>query len=132
MMDEKKKKIISYVDQWMELRGRKITITTYFKERDIKSVGVYGYGRLGKHLVWELEYEGYHVPWIMDRRYNAIHINNKECKVLSSDDMSHLEEAELIVVTAFEDYYDIEAKLCRFADVEVISIELLMNYYIEG
>ncbi len=131
-MGDKWQTILLCMDRWMSLREQKVTIMSYFKNRGLNSIGVYGYGRLGRHLVWELENEGYHIPWIMDQRYSVINIDNKECLLLSPDDMSHLGEAELIIVTALEDYYDIEVKLCRAASVEVISLEQIIKNFFEG
>ncbi len=131
-MYDKWQKMSLCMDQWMKLREQKVTITTYFKDRGIKSIGVYGYGRLGRHLIWEIENEKYHIPWIMDQRYSVTNIDNKAYRLLSPDDTSHLQEAEMIVVTVLEDYYDIEAKLCKVVNVEVISIEQLIKIFFEG
>lgn len=128
-MNGKQQRMLYCLDKWMRLREQGITITEYCKERNAKLIGIYGYGRLGKHLVWELENQNLCIPWIMDRRYDDIHIDNKGCSLLSPDDRVHIQNVDMIIVTAIEDYYDIEARLSRFTNVEVMSLEQLINLY---
>ena len=130
-MYNKQKDILYCLDKWMELREQGITLTQYCKERDAVRIGVYGYGKLGRHLVWELENENFFVSWIMDQRYNCIRLENQQIKILSPSEMLNVEEVDMIIVTALEDYYDIEAELCRYTDVEVISIKEILKSLIE-
>lgn len=126
-MEEKNKKILRYMDKWMELREQGITLTKYCRDRKVQFVGVYGFGRLGRHLVWELENEGFTVSWIMDRRCEIITIENKEYRLLSPEEMELVKNADMIIVTALEDYYNIEAQICKYTSVEVISIEQILD-----
>ena len=126
-MEEKNKKILGYLDKWTGLREQGITLTKYCRDRKAENIGVYGFGRLGRHLVWELENEGFTVPWIMDKRYDVISINNKKCRLLSPEEMGSIKDVDMIIVTALEEYYSIEAQICRHTNVEVISIEQILN-----
>lgn len=127
-MEEKLRKLLKFMDEWMSLREQGITLTRYCKERNVKSVGVYGYGKLGRHLIWELENEDFHIPWIMDQRCDAIKIVNKDCKMLSPTEMTHMPAVDIIIVTALEDYYRIEAQLCKYTKTEVVSIEQILTF----
>lgn len=111
----------------MRLREQGITLTKYCRDRKVQFVGVYGFGRLGRHLVWELENEGFTVSWIMDRRCEKITIENKKCMLLSPEKMESVKDAEMIIVTALEDYYNIEAQICKYTNAEVISIEQILD-----
>lgn len=126
-MEEKNKKILRYLDKWMGLREQGFTLTKYCRDRKIQSVGVYGFGRLGRHLVWELETEGFTVPWIIDKRCDKLTINNRRYKLLPPEKMESIKDADMIIVTALEDYYSIEAQLCKYTRAEVISIEQILD-----
>ena len=127
-MDDIQQKKLWCMDMWMSLREQNCTITQYLKDHNVQSIGVYGYGRLGRHLVWELNNEGYSVSWIMDRRYDSLDINS--CQLISPDDMNYLKETDLIIVTALDDYDDIEADFSRYTRTEIMSIEHLIKIYL--
>ena len=131
-MSEKQQRILNCIDKWMGLREQGVSLTKYCKDRDINAVGVYGYGRLGKHLVWELKNEGFCVPWIMDNRRDSISLKYEECRLLLPDEAEQIKGEDIVIVTAIDDYYDIEAKLCKYTNVEVISLEQLIKIFIEG
>lgn len=127
-IEDKLKRILKLLDDWMSLREQDITLTGYCKERNAKTIGVYGYGRLGKHLVWELEREKLYVSWIMDQRCNAIKKANEDCMILSPAEMTHLPAVDMIIITALEDYYNIEAQICKYTKAEVVSVEQILNF----
>ena len=126
-MDEKFQKMAICLDKWMSLREKGVSITEYCRCRGRWSVGIYGYGKLGRHLVWELEKEGFCISWIMDQRNDKIDIGDKEYRILPPEDTSCVNRADMIIITALEDYYDIEAKLCRCTNVEIISVEQIID-----
>lgn len=126
-MDEKLDKMVKCLDKWMGLREEGISLASYCTDRDVRVIGIYGYGRLGRHLVWELERGGLSVSWIMDQRYDVLGKKNKCYRFLSPNEGCRLENVDMIIVTAVEDYYQIEAELCKYMDVEIVSVEEIVD-----
>ena len=130
-METKLQKIVYCMDRWMWLREQGITITDYCKEHKAESISVYGYGRLGKHLVWELQNEVFQIPWIMDQRSMDIDVDHNKYELILPHEVNRVKDADMIIVTAVEDYYDIEAELSKYTKAEIISIERIIKFLIE-
>jgi len=118
--------IAKCLDIWMNLREKNHSINDYFKVRNIRKVGIYGYGILGKHLFWELEQsdDAICVSWILDQR--AERIMNLNCQVLQPEMIEKIEEPDLIVVSAINDFEEIEMFISEKTRVSVLSLESII------
>lgn len=99
IMQKKADKFEQYMrllDRWMELREQGIHISTFFKERGIQKIGIYGYGNFGRHLYWELKNSDVEVLYLIDQQGQRL---SEEAKVyLPSDELPACDE---IVVSTF-------------------------------
>ncbi len=103
---EKQKMISRCFNKWMSLREDGKNICDYLLKYGIKTVAVYGIGRMGKHLFFELEGSGIEVRYIIDRRTEMHHpkypIKGPEEK---------LEEVDAVIITPVWDFEHIYEKL---------------------
>lgn len=104
-------------DAWMGLKEREVKWNTYFKARNIKTVGIYGMGMFGNHLVKELEKSDIEILYGIDRKDEAIH---SDFKMYRLED--NLPVADAVVVTVTYAFDDIKQKLGQKGIGTVISL----------
>lgn len=126
-MNDKWQMMSLCMDQWMKLREQEVTIANYFEERGIHSVGVYGYGILGRHFVWETErFVGViGIEWILDRRADTIAV--APYPVYKPETIKTLSEPELIVVCAISSFDEIEAFVSARMRLPVVSLKTIIE-----
>lgn len=126
-MNDKWQMMSLCMDQWMKLREQEATVMTYFEERGIHSVGVYGYGILGRHFVWEAERSGTltGIKWILDRRADTIAAASYP--VYRPEIMETLSQPDLIVVCAISDFDEIEAFVSARMRLPVVSLKTVIE-----
>ena len=123
-MVEKYYRIAKCIDRWLTMEENNTGIKSYCLDNNISTVGVYGYGIIGRHLTWLLENEKIEVKWIMDKRNlnkDKININ-----VIGIDEIS-IVPVDIIIVTAINDYDRIENQLCKKTTIPVISFEAVID-----
>lgn len=103
--------------------GGKAKKLLYFADNALKRIAIYGMGNLGKALRKEAEYAGIEVVYAIDRE-------NKEIDGLS---VFHIEEgqfpdADVIVVTPVQDYWDIVRRLEEKTGIPIVSLEDVVAY----
>lgn len=104
-------------DIWLQIFEEKQSIKKYFEENNIETVAVYGIGKLGKHLVKQLQQNDIVVKYIVDNRvgfYKGIDMF-KLC--------DRLPEVDVIIVTPILEYKVIYQTLREKVDCEIVSIE---------
>lgn len=119
--------IAKYLDYWLDLREKKYSINEYFKVRDIHKVGIYGYGILGRHLIWEIEQSDniIGIEWILDIRAETI--TEAKYPVYMPESVETISEVELIVVCAINDFDEIEAYISSRIRTPVISLKEIIE-----
>lgn len=119
--------IAKCMDIWMNLREKDNSINEYFKLRKLQKVGIYGYGILGRHLIWEIEQSGglVNVEWILDKRADSI--TTAQYPVYQPDRILTITNPELIVVCAINDFEEIEADICERTRVPIISLDTIIK-----
>ena len=123
--EERYKIIARCFDKWLTESENNNFIREFLQKRNIKRVGVYGYGMLGRHLVFELRQSDISVEWIMDKRGDVISCGYP---VLNPDKTGYIPEVDIIIVTAVADFDEVEAMLYEKADYPVISLmEIVKN-----
>lgn len=103
---------------WVEMKQEGKSLVEYFEFNNIKTIAIYGMKELGERLVKELEGSDIEIKYIIDQ--NADKIETQYKKVKPDDD---LEPVDAIVVTAIYYFQDIEEKLSKKVDCEIISLE---------
>lgn len=116
---QKLKEIIRCFDMWLSARDNNCFIGSYLQKLNVKAVGIYGYGRLGKHLLNELEDSSVEVRWIMDQRDISGQIDY--CCLGSNDEKIPL-DIDMIINTAIGSSGEIEKKFLNMGFHRVVSL----------
>ena len=95
----------------MKNREKNLWIADYLRKHGEPSIGVYGCGTLGKHLIWELEKKDYPITWIMDKEKNE---NLEENILLGLKEINIAQKVDIIIVTAVADFEEVEMLLCAY------------------
>ena len=122
---DKYHKIAKCMDLWMDLREKDYSINDFFLSRNVQKVGIYGYGILGRHLIWELEQANIDIMCILDRRAGTLMTGRYP--IYHPEDIGEIDEPDMIIICAIMDFEEIEAFLCRNTRVPVQSIECLIT-----
>lgn len=119
------KKTAQYLDKWMEFREKGSSVNTWFEIRKLHKIAIYGYGIIGRHLIWELEQstDNINIVWILDRRADNIDVG--KYPVYHPELLGTIELPELIVVCAIHDFDEIEALISSQVRVPVVSFETI-------
>ena len=108
---------------WMDLRNKGIRIADYLNNRNWTTIGIYGWGNIGKLLFDELCSSNIEVKCIIDN-------NSKEKGVINSQqliDNRHLYDVDRIIVTPYLDLESIKDSLKGFFNDDIISIESILD-----
>ena len=95
------------------------SISSYFEEKKIKSVGIYGVGILGRILILALQKTDVQIKYLIDRR-EYTEINN--IPVIKTND-SRINEVDAIIVTPIYEFENIKTKNLMDIKCKIISLE---------
>ena len=116
------RKTASCFDYWMTLRQQGKSVCDYLLKYGIKTVAVYGMGRLGKHLLAELEQSEIEVKYIIDRK---LEIHHPLFQIKSMND--ELETVDAVVITPVWEFDQIYEELKVKINSRFFSIEELIK-----
>ena len=119
---EKNAGYFALFDKWMTLKEKGISLGYYFQANGIKKVAICGMGKAGKHLKSELEKTAVTVPYVIDEGEFAFYQYDT---VFSASDF--LPEVDLIVVTPFYDFDEIQKKIHRKNPLNVVSLKTIID-----
>lgn len=113
------------LDNWMHLRDINIDFSAYFKKYGYHTVGIYGAGKLGTHLFYELKNTDIQVLFGIDKNCEAILF---PVNVYSPD--QQLPKADVIIITVIDKYGEISKLIdekinCPMVPLEEIIQELI-------
>jgi Predicted dinucleotide-utilizing enzyme len=106
------------LDQWMALKEEGKSFASYFEKNGYSKIAVYGLGKIGNHLLKELENTDIQILYAIDSKGEEL---NSNIEVYTLDD--EIPEADVIVVTATFDYESIKEKLEEKVDIQIVSID---------
>lgn len=106
------------LEQWVTIKEEEKVIATYFERNNYYNIALYGLGKIGNHLLKELDGTDIRVMYAIDTRSAIL---NTDIPVYSPDD--EIPEADVIVVTATFDYDKIKKILEEKAGIRVISMD---------
>lgn len=109
------------MERWLTLHEEGKTIPQILKERDISTIALYGLGKIGKHVVWELKDSGITILYAIDRVVSGIY-DEIPVKKVEGD----LPKVDAVIVTAIYDFEKIEEMLKKRVDCQIISLEEIL------
>ncbi len=120
-LEEKEKKFESFyrlLVAWVEMKQEGKNLAEFFEYNNIKTIAVYGMKELGERLVRELDGTEIEIKYVIDQNVDSIETN-----IMKMTPEDELPEVDAIVVTAIYFYQDIEEKLSKKVDYQIISLE---------
>lgn len=124
-LSEDRCKLESYfrtLNKWLTVKEQGKCLEQYFKRNNVKSIGVYGYGALGRHLVDELCESDVTVKYVIDKKIPDISCN---IKIIRPEEQ--IQNVEMIVVTAYYYWNEIVELLGKKGDYQIISLETVVD-----
>lgn len=118
---EKNVYYLQLMDQWMELRENDVSIADKLVHAQYTKVAIYGYGIMGRHLLWELQQSQVSVEYLIDLQKDNLHTDVKV--YLPSDE---LPEVDAVIVCAAYYYNEVYQCLKEKGISKIISIETVI------
>lgn len=106
------------LDNWMHLRDIDIKFSAYFKKYGYHKIGIYGAGKLGTHLFYELKKENVEVIFGIDKNSKNVVF---PIKVYAPD--QKMPKVDAIVITIIDKYGEISKMLCEKNACPMIPLE---------
>ena len=114
------------LDDWMCLRDHEINISQFFRKYGYQNVAIYGMGKLGRHLLYELNKGKITVSFGIDK-------NNKKCKnaIGIEVDIYHpdqkMPKVDAVVITITNQYAEISSMLSKIMGCSMITLEEIIQ-----
>lgn len=115
---DKFKQYFQIFDKWFCMKEQGRSIETFFKENGYKTIALYGYGKMGKHLLHDLKNTFVQVKYVIDQ-YAAHTAGDVEIK--RQEDI--LAKVDAVIVTATFDFERIKHQLSGRNIGKIISME---------
>lgn len=119
---EKEKNYKRLLELWMTLRERDIFVDKYFEKQGFKRVAIYGLGMFGKHLYYELKESTVQIACFIDQ--------NKKTELEGVKTVApgqQIDSVDVIVVTPFMEFFEIQEMLKQYYTCEIISINAVLH-----
>ena len=113
---------LQIMNKWMYLREENISIARYLNGKNVKSVAIYGYGLLSKHLIWELEQAKIEIKYIIDQRGNAV-----QTSYLVYTPNDNMPEADLIIVAVPYYFHEVMESFHKKGIKNIVSLERMLT-----
>ena len=117
-LSSKHLEMIKLYDQWLATKQEGKSVADYLKSEGIKTVAIYGMSFIGQRLYEELRGTGIEVKYGIDKNWDKIYADID--MVTPEDD---IEEVDVIIITAFYFFNEIEDLLMKKTDSRILSIE---------
>lgn len=115
------------LDDWMYLRDHDINLALFFEKYGYKNVAIYGMGRLGKHLLYELTKGGVNISFGIDKKSEKC---KKEMGIEIYRPQQGLPNTDAVVITVTDQYIEIGEMLSRYMDCPMITIEEVIKEFL--
>lgn len=106
------------LDNWMHLRDINVEFSKYFKKYGCYKIGIYGAGKLGAHLFYELVKGDIEVVFGIDKNSENVQF---PIKVYAPD--QQIPKVDAIVITVIDKYGEISKMLNEKNDCQMIPLE---------
>ena len=120
---EKYKKMFNFLGRWVFLNECGISVGEYLRDTGVQNVAIYGFGILGKHLLFELRQSGINIVYGIDKRSDKLNLDISFCDWENKEELPNV---DMLIVTAISDYPVIEKELCEIREYPIVSLEELV------
>lgn len=112
------------LEDWMYIRDHEINLSQFFRKYGYCNVAIYGMGKLGSHLLYELRKGGINVSFGIDK-------NAKDCKSKMDIEIYSPEQkmpkTDAVVITILNHYADISEMLIPSMKCPMITMEEIIQ-----
>lgn len=113
----------NFLDNWLICKEQNYDFTDYFDKNNIETVAIYGMGKIGKHLKYELEKAGIKIAYVIDEGESVIY--SKEAHYNLRD---ALPMVDLVIVTPTEEFEEIKKKILNNNKMlNVLSVDKIIS-----
>lgn len=120
---EKNRSLYELMNRWLVLNQRKISICSYFIDKKIKKIAIYGIHYIGERLYDELKDTQVNVSYAIDQSKDK-----REWKIPVIQPDENFEYVDAIVITPVFDFVEIKTRLSKKIKCLLISIEEILFY----
>lgn len=117
--------ILKVFTQWLKMKQKGKSLAEYFVKNNYKTIAIYGMHYLGECLVEELKGTDIEIKYAIDRNADNICVEvsdeGESLNIIKPEEK--YPEADVIVVTAFYFFDEIEEMLCSKTDCPILSLE---------
>lgn len=110
------------LDDWMYLRDRKANLSRFFYKYGYRNVAIYGMGKLGRHLLYELSQGGIKVIFGIDMNAGE---SVEEIEIYSPE--QEMPDVDAVVITVTNQYAEISSMLRINMECPMITIEEIIE-----
>lgn len=129
MTDEVKfKRLYRCLNKWLQCAHEDKYLADFLAYKSVFSVGIYGYGVLGKHAVRELSLHDFSILWVADRREIDV---EGSVPTYIADQVGDALQPDIIIITAVTDTEEIEKKLQKHFSCQIVTVEELITCVLE-
>lgn len=112
-----------FFDRWLTCKEQNYDFAEYFNKRNITNIAIYGMGRLGKHLKYELEKAGIKIDYVVDEGEKVIYGDKVHYNLHDS-----LPLTDVVIVTPIDEFEEIRSRLIDNNKLlKVVSIDKVIG-----
>ena len=122
---DKFRKMFYLLSDWQMIKENGGSITRPLREQGIRTVAVYGMGRMGRLLIKELEHAGIRIAYLIDK--NAKYIETEYKAYTLEDELQKLEPVDAVLLSLVQEEQAISDEIKRRMEVRVLTIGRLIQ-----
>lgn len=120
----KNRENVNVLNKWIALKNNKKKLSSFFEQRDIKSIAIYGMNAIGCNLCDELEEQGINVEYGIDRLVKDTY---ESIDVVSVEKVPLMPQVDAIVIAITYYFDEMESKIHKVTDIPVYSLNDVLN-----
>lgn len=112
------------LDDWMYLRDHTVNVSRFFNKYGYRQIAIYGMGKLGRHLLYELAQSDIRVLYGIDKNGKE---NESDIKIEVYSPGQEMPEVDAVVITVTDQYAQISRMLDKTMKCPKITIEEIIQ-----
>lgn len=109
------------MERWLTIHEEGRTIPQVLETMGFSTIAVYGLGKIGKHVIYEMKGSNVNVQYAIDRvrsgKYDSVIVKNVD---------EPLPEVDAVIVTTIYDFEEVEEMLVKKVHYPIISLEEIL------
>lgn len=116
---EKFKDYFNLFDKWFTAKEKKLDTEYMFLKKGLQNVALYGVGKVGRHLIFEIKNTRVNICYLLDRKLQTDRYLDIPIYALNKN----LPLVDAVIVTAVFDFDNIARELERYFNCPIISLQ---------